>query len=115
MGGTDNLLSNVMVIDNVAQIPKKIRETLNLTQEQLAQRGASQSAVENMRLYKISERDILSVVESSDVSAKEGEKTVVMKHFPGKLSGFPLKVVYERIENEIFILTAYPLKKKMWR
>jgi len=38
-----------------------------------------------------------------------------MKNFQEKFSGYPLKVVYERVENEIFIVTVYPLKKKMWR
>lgn len=40
---------------------------------------------------------------------------VAVKKFQDKFSGFPLKVVYEMIENELFIITAYPIKKKMWR
>jgi hypothetical protein len=75
----------------------------------------SRHARNNMRLYKISERDIMSAVESPDVSTKEENRMVAMKKFRDKFSGYPLKVVYEKIENEIFILTAYPLKKKMWR
>jgi hypothetical protein len=75
----------------------------------------SRHARNNMRLYKISEKDIMSAVESPDVSTKEENRMVAMKKFRDKFSGYPLKVVYEKIENEIFILTAYPLKKKIWR
>jgi hypothetical protein len=75
----------------------------------------SRHARNNMRLYRISEKDIMSAVESPDVSTKEENRMVAMKKFRDKFSGYPLKVVYEKIENEIFILTAYPLKKKIWR
>ena len=75
----------------------------------------SRHAKNNMRLYKVSERDILEAIESADVEDKEGDKLVVLKKFRGKYSGYPLKVVYERTENQLFIITAYPLKKKMWR
>ena len=75
----------------------------------------SRHARNNMRLYNISERDILNAIESPDVSGKEGEKVVVMKNFQDKFSGFPLKVVYEKTGNELFIITAYPIKRKMWR
>jgi hypothetical protein len=66
-------------------------------------------------LYNISERDILNAIDSPDVSGREGEKVVAVKKFRDKFSGFPLKVVYEKIGNEIFIITAYPIKKKIWR
>ena len=75
----------------------------------------SRHARNNMRLYNISERDILSAIDSPDVSGREGDKVVAVKKFQDKFSGFPLKVVYEKIGNELFIITAYPLKKKMWR
>lgn len=75
----------------------------------------SRHARNNMRLYKISEEDILSAVESPDVSATEENRNVAVKKFRDKFSGYPLKVVYEKIEKGIFILTAYSLKKKMWR
>ena len=68
-----------------------------------------------MRLYKVSEREIISAVESPDVSTKEEKRMVAMKNFQHKFSGYPLKVVYEMVENEIFIVTVYPLKRKMWR
>jgi hypothetical protein len=75
----------------------------------------SRHARNNMRLYKISEDDIMSAVESPDVSATEENRMIAMKKFRDKFSGYPLKVVYEKIKGEIFILTAYPLKKKMGR
>ena len=68
-----------------------------------------------MRLYKVSERDIIAAVESPDVSAKEENRMLVMKNFEDKFSRYPLKVVYEMVEKEIFILTVYPLKRRMWR
>lgn len=75
----------------------------------------SRHARNNMRLYKISERHIIGAVETPDVSAKEENRMVAIKGFQNKFSGYPLKVVYEKIENDIFIVTAYPLKRKVWR
>ena len=75
----------------------------------------SRHARNNMRLYKISEADILNAVESPDASGTEENRTVAVKKFRDKFLGYPLKVVYEKMGNEIFVLTAYPLKKKMWR
>jgi hypothetical protein len=75
----------------------------------------SRHARNNMRLYNISERDILDAIDSPDLSGREGDKVVVVKMFRDKFSGFPLKGVYEKIENKPFIVTNYPLKKKVWR
>jgi hypothetical protein len=75
----------------------------------------SRHARNNMRLYKVSERDIIGAIESPDVSAKEKNRMVVMKNFQDKFSGYPLKVAYEMVEKEIFIVTVYPLKRKLWR
>jgi hypothetical protein len=75
----------------------------------------SRHARNNIRLYNISERDILNAIDSPDVSGREGDKLVAVKKFQHKFSGFPLKVVYEKIGTELFIITAYPIKKKMWR
>jgi hypothetical protein len=75
----------------------------------------SRHARNNMRLYNISERDILNAIDSQDLSDREGDKVVAVKKLQDKFSGFPLKVVYEKIGNELFIITAYPIKKKMWR
>jgi hypothetical protein len=75
----------------------------------------SRHARNNMRLYNISERDIQGAIDSPEVSGREGDKMVVMKKFQDRFSGFPLKVVYEKIGNELLIITAYPIKRKMWR
>ena len=75
----------------------------------------SRHARNNIKLYNISEGDIMDAIESPDVTGKEGDKVVVMKKFKNKFSGFPLKVVYEKIGNQHFIITAYPIKRKMWR
>ena len=68
-----------------------------------------------MRLYKISESDIIKTIESSDVSDREGEKSIAIKKFSGRFSGYPLKVVYELVAEDIYVITTYPLKKKRWR
>jgi hypothetical protein len=68
-----------------------------------------------MRFYAISINDIQKTVELPDMVEKEGEKTIAIKHFQRRFSGFPLKVVYEEIGDQLFIITAYPLKRKMWR
>ena len=46
---------------------------------------------------------------------KEGEKMIAIKIFQDRFSGFPLKVVYKKIQDELFVITAYPLKKRIWR
>ena len=75
----------------------------------------SRHARNNMRLYEISIKDIQKTVELPDIAEKEGEKMIAIKNFQDRFSGFPLKVVYKKIEDELFVITAYPLKKKMWR
>jgi len=67
-----------------------------------------------MRLYKISKSDVADVIEFSKHIKKEVSKHVAIKEFQKRFSGFPLKVVYE-IRDEIFVITAYPLKKKYRR
>jgi len=75
----------------------------------------SRHARNNMRLYKISEKDILGAIESAEASFREGSKKVALKKFRDRFSGYPLKVVYETAGNELIIVTVYPLKRKMWR
>ncbi len=69
----------------------------------------------NIRLYKISETDIINTIELPDYSEKEGDRLIALKKFPNKYDGYPLKVVHEIREGETFVITAYPLKKKHWR
>lgn len=68
-----------------------------------------------MRLYGIDDEDIRKAIEFPDTIDWEGSKTIVVKRFSGKYSGYPLKVVYETTKTDVFIITTYPLKKKLWR
>jgi len=64
----------------------------------------------NIRLYGISDREIIEAIQPPDFIEKTGRKVTVHKIFSNRFSGYPLKVVYEERE-EIFIITACPLKK----
>ena len=55
------------------------------------------------------------MVELPDIADKEGERMIAIKNFQDRFAGFPLKVVYKEMEDELFVITAYPLKMKMWR
>lgn len=65
----------------------------------------------NMKLYGILEADVTKAIQKPDSRDEESGKTVVLKRFPDRFSGFSLKVVYSSACGEIFIITAYPLKK----
>ena len=75
----------------------------------------SRHARNNIKLYEIAEDDIRKTIEFPDMIGKEGLKTIAVKKFSGKYSGYPLKVVYAKREKELFVITTYPLKKKLWR
>ncbi len=75
----------------------------------------SRHARNNIRLYKISETDIIETIGFLDSTAREGDKLIAIKKFAGKYSGYPLKVVYEMGGGEALIITSYPLKRKNWR
>ncbi len=75
----------------------------------------SRHARNNMRLYKITEKDIMKTVESPDSSGREGGRLTALREFKGRFSGYPLKVVYREAGGELTVITAYPLKKKHWR
>lgn len=70
----------------------------------------SRHARNNMRLYKITKSDIVNAINKGKQAKKEGGRFVAVKKFQKRFSGFPLKVVYKN-KDEIFIITAYPLKK----
>ena len=67
-----------------------------------------------MRLYEITEDDIMETLKHPDSTDNEGKYQISLKHFLGRFSEFPLKVVYA-IEDEEFIVSAYPLKKAFRR
>jgi hypothetical protein len=69
----------------------------------------------NMRLYGISEDDIIKTLKKPDTLKAEGTRKVALRKFSGKFKGYPLKVVYGKEAGEPFIITAYPLKRKAWR
>ena len=75
----------------------------------------SRHARNNIRLYKISETDIINTIELPDYTEREGDKLIALKKIPKKFGGYPLKVVYMMENDEAFIITSYPLKKKHWR
>jgi hypothetical protein len=64
----------------------------------------------NMRLYGILEEEIRDAIQSPGYIERTGRKIRVHKTFLNRFSGYPLKVVYEERE-EVFVITAYPLKK----
>jgi hypothetical protein len=68
----------------------------------------------NMRLYGIVETDIIDALRMPNYTEEEGDRTIVIKKFPNRFSGFPLKVVYEE-GYETYVVTAYPLKRKYRR
>lgn len=74
----------------------------------------SRHARNNLRLYKIGDADLISALASPDREAREGERRVAIKKFPGRWGGYPLKVVYQETGEGTLIITAYPLKKKHW-
>lgn len=69
----------------------------------------------NMRLYKISEQDILKVLNEPDSTSREGCRLTALRQFSNKFSGYALKVVYDRSRKDTTVITAYPLKRKHWR
>ena len=75
----------------------------------------SRHARNNIKLYEIADDDIRKTIEVPDIIEKEGIKTIAIRKFEGKYSGYPLKVVYEETRGGVFVITTYPLKKKMWR
>ena len=75
----------------------------------------SRHARNNIRIYKISERDIIETINAPDLTDREGDKLIAIKKFTDKYSGYPLKVVYKRVKGEEIVITSYPLKKKHWR
>ncbi len=75
----------------------------------------SRHAKNNMRLYGITQEHIRKAIESPDKSIVEGERQTVMKAFPKRFSGFPVKVVFVKDNGGILVVTAYPLRAKYWR
>ena len=71
----------------------------------------SRHARNNMRLYGIRIDDLCQAIESADYRDAEESKLIAVKFLPERFTEYPLKVVYEKSGQEVFIITAYPLKK----
>ena len=67
-----------------------------------------------MRLYGITTADVEAVVTSPERRDEEGEYLVAYRQFFRRFDGFPLKVVYV-VENDVVIVSVYPLKKSYRR
>ncbi|MBF0568615.1 MAG: DUF4258 domain-containing protein [Nitrospirae bacterium] len=75
----------------------------------------SRHARNHLKLYGIHVDEIKETIELPDAEGIEGSRRTALKKFVYRFSGYPLKVVYERTGDDIFIITAYPLKKSIWR
>ena len=68
-----------------------------------------------MALYGITPEEVREVLESPTEEETVGTRRTALRWFPGRFSGYPLKVVYEMSGDAPFIVTAYPLKKPKQR
>ena len=75
----------------------------------------SRHAKNNMKLYGITEEEISETMQWRDYADKEGVKSIAIKKFSDRFSGHPLKVVFKKVASDVFVITTYPLKKKLWR
>ena len=74
----------------------------------------SRHAKNNMRLYGISIADVEMVLAAPNQRDQEGIYLIAYRQFFRRFDNLPLKVVYV-IEDELVIVTVYPLKKSYRR
>ncbi len=67
-----------------------------------------------MKLYGISADDVSEALRAPERLETQQGKQVAIKRFGKRFSGYPLKVVFEILGSETFVITAYPLKRKAW-
>jgi len=67
-----------------------------------------------MRLYRITRTEIEETIQASDFAGREGRYHIALKTFPGRFGSVPLKVIYV-VEQEAFVVSAYPLRGVRWR
>ncbi len=65
-------------------------------------------AKRRMQLYSLSEQLVTEIIDDSMINKG---KNFIIKQV--EMNKYPIKIVYENIEDEIVIITAYPLKKGM--
>ena len=72
----------------------------------------SRHANRRMKLYSISQDDILSVIEEKnpELEFSQGKHEIIGKNVCSQ-DGYPIKVVFSCERDKIVIITAYPLKK----
>ncbi len=72
----------------------------------------SRHANRRLRLYKIDKKAVISSLKKEISKFKFNQKTeiIVNSSFIKKYK-YPLKIVFDFKNSEIFIITAYPLKK----
>ena len=74
----------------------------------------SRHAKNNLRLYGITPADVEVTVTAPDRRDEEGGYLIAYRRFFRRYDDLPLKVVYV-IEDDVVIISAYPLKKSYRR
>lgn len=69
----------------------------------------------NIRLYGIQEADLEVVLEGPDSLTNERDRWIAVKTIPGRFYGFPLKVVYTVENDDVVVITTYPVKRRYRR
>ena len=74
----------------------------------------SRHAKRRMKLYKITEEDISSIIErwKTEQMVFKGKYEITSNEVFGQ-QGYPIKVVFSCEIEKIVVITAYPLKKEM--
>lgn len=67
-----------------------------------------------MRLYGITAADVERVLSDPDRRDEEGKYLIAYRQFLRRFGNAPLKVVYV-VEDDMVIVTVYPLKQTHWR
>lgn len=67
-----------------------------------------------MRLYGIQQQEVEDSIKAPERTEWEDRYHVAYKTFPGRFGDKPLKVVYV-IEEDVVLITAYPLRGTYWR
>lgn len=80
--------------------------------EQLMNIRFSRHARSRMKLYGIEQTDVELTISHPEQSLLDGDNFIATRGFENKYFGYPLKAVYCRIDNDILVVTVYPLKKK---
>jgi hypothetical protein len=72
----------------------------------------SRHARSRMKLYGIEQTDVELTISHPQQQLPDGDNIIATRGFENKYSGYPLKAVYCRTDNDILVVTVYPLKKK---